>query len=74
MGSYVLGFQDNDSTQLAVVGGKGAHWGELSRIEGLRVPAGFCVKTLSNGSWQTCRGSHSAPAASSNATRTVSSQ
>src|ERR671916_873283 len=45
MGRYVLGFQDIDQTQVAVVGGKGAHLGELSRIEGLRVPAGFCVTT-----------------------------
>ena len=41
--SYVLGFQDIDQTQVAVVGGKGARLGELSRIEGVRVPAGFCV-------------------------------
>ncbi len=45
MGSYVLGFQEIDRTQVAVVGGKGAHLGELSRIEGIRVPAGFCVTT-----------------------------
>src|SRR5207342_1371155 len=45
MGSYVLGFQELDETQVAVVGGKGAHLGELSRIEGIRVPAGFCVTT-----------------------------
>src|SRR5437762_5962779 len=45
MGSYVLGFQEIDRTQAAIVGGKGAHLGELSRIEGLRVPAGFCVTT-----------------------------
>src|ERR687898_673778 len=45
MGCYVLGFQEINQTQVAVVGGKGAHLGELSRIEGLRVPAGFCVKT-----------------------------
>jgi phosphoenolpyruvate synthase/pyruvate phosphate dikinase len=45
MGSYVLGFQEIDHTQVAVVGGKGAHLGELSRIEGIRVPAGFCVTT-----------------------------
>jgi rifampicin phosphotransferase len=45
MGSHVLGFQEIDHTQVAVVGGKGAHLGELSRIEGLRVPAGFCVTT-----------------------------
>src|SRR4051812_43460782 len=45
MGCYVLGFQEIDQTQIAVVGGKGAHLGELSRIEGIRVPAGFCVTT-----------------------------
>jgi len=45
MGSYVLGFEDIDQTQVAVVGGKGAHLGELSRIEGIRVPIGFCVTT-----------------------------
>jgi pyruvate,water dikinase len=45
MGCYVLGFQEIDQTQASVVGGKGAHLGELSRIEGIRVPAGFCVTT-----------------------------
>src|SRR5215204_579640 len=45
MGCFVLGFQEIDQTQVAAVGGKGAHLGELSRIEGLRVPAGFCVTT-----------------------------
>src|SRR5438132_14152109 len=45
MDCYVLGFQEIDQTQVAVVGGKGAHLGELSRIDGLRVPAGFCVTT-----------------------------
>jgi rifampicin phosphotransferase len=45
MGSYVLSFQEIDQTQIAAVGGKGANLGELSRIEGLRVPAGFCVTT-----------------------------
>jgi pyruvate,water dikinase len=45
MGRYVLGFHEIDRTQVAVVGGKGAHLGELSRIDGLRVPAGFCVTT-----------------------------
>ncbi|HEX8033923.1 MAG TPA: phosphoenolpyruvate synthase, partial [Ktedonobacterales bacterium] len=45
MGCYVLGFQEIDQTQVAVVGGKGMHLGELSRIDGLRVPAGFCVTT-----------------------------
>jgi len=45
MGCYVLGFQEIDQTEVAVAGGKGAHLGELSRIEGIRVPAGFCVTT-----------------------------
>ena len=45
MSSYVLGFEEIDRTQVALVGGKGAHLGELSRIEGIRVPAGFCVTT-----------------------------
>jgi rifampicin phosphotransferase len=45
MGCYVLDFQEIDRTQVGVVGGKGAHLGELSRIEGIRVPAGFCVTT-----------------------------
>ncbi len=43
--SYVLGFQDIDRTQLTVVGGKGANLGELARIAGIRVPAGFCITT-----------------------------
>src|SRR5580658_3073561 len=42
---HVLDLQEVDETQVAVVGGKGAHLGELSRIEGIRVPAGFCVTT-----------------------------
>jgi rifampicin phosphotransferase len=42
---YVLGLEEIDQTQTAVVGAKGAHLGELSRIEGIRVPAGFCVTT-----------------------------
>src|SRR6266700_3189673 len=42
---YVLGLEEVDKKQVALVGGKGAHLGELSRIEGIRVPAGFCVTT-----------------------------
>ena len=45
MGGYVLAFEEIDQTQVGVVGGKGAHLGELSRIGGIRVPAGFCVTT-----------------------------
>ncbi len=42
---YVWDLQDVDATQVALVGGKGAHLGALSRIEGVRVPGGFCVTT-----------------------------
>jgi phosphoenolpyruvate synthase/pyruvate phosphate dikinase len=42
---YVLGLEEIDKTQVALVGGKGAQLGELARIEGIRVPAGFCVTT-----------------------------
>ncbi|ATW23590.1 phosphoenolpyruvate synthase [Candidatus Formimonas warabiya] len=45
MNAYVLSFQEIDKTKLAVVGGKGANLGELSRIEGITVPEGFCVTT-----------------------------
>ncbi|HKV86154.1 MAG TPA: rifamycin-inactivating phosphotransferase, partial [Ktedonobacterales bacterium] len=45
MGRYVLSFQEIAQTQIAVVGGKSAHLGELSRIEGIQAPAGFCVTT-----------------------------
>ena len=41
----VLGFEEIDATQVAVVGGKGAQLGALWRIEGIRVPPGFCVTT-----------------------------
>jgi rifampicin phosphotransferase len=42
---YVLGLQEIDQTQVAVAGGKGAQLGELSRIAGIHVPAGYCVTT-----------------------------
>jgi rifampicin phosphotransferase len=45
MSPYVLGFEEIDRARVALVGGKGAHLGELSRIDGIRVPAGFCVTT-----------------------------
>ena len=45
MSLYVLGFQDIDRTKHLLVGGKGANLGELARIDGLRVPAGFCITT-----------------------------
>jgi rifampicin phosphotransferase len=45
MSSFVLGFQDIDKTQLMLVGGKGANLAELTRIEGIHVPDGFCIST-----------------------------
>ncbi|WP_246090249.1 rifamycin-inactivating phosphotransferase [Nonomuraea deserti] len=41
----MMGFEQIDSTNIADVGGKGAHLGELSRIDGIHVPEGFCVTT-----------------------------
>src|SRR5581483_7496298 len=41
----VLDLREVDETRVALVGGKGAHLGALSRIEGVRVPGGFCVTT-----------------------------
>ncbi|WP_328907506.1 phosphoenolpyruvate synthase [Streptomyces sp. NBC_00234] len=42
---YVVDLHEVHETQVAVVGGKGVHLGGLSRIEGIRVPGGFCVTT-----------------------------
>ncbi|RSS82176.1 phosphoenolpyruvate synthase [Streptomyces sp. WAC06614] len=44
-GPYVRDLRHIDAAQVAVVGGKAAHLGELARIEGVRVPEGFCVTT-----------------------------
>ncbi len=41
----VLEFEEIGQTQVALVGGKGALLGELSRIAGIRVPPGYCVTT-----------------------------
>src|SRR3569833_2694731 len=45
IGRYVLDLNEADETRVAVVGGKGAQLGALLRIDGVRVPAGFCVTT-----------------------------
>ena len=42
---YVVDLRELDRTQVALGGGKGANLGELSRIDGVLVPAGFCVTT-----------------------------
>jgi pyruvate,water dikinase len=45
MNSYVLDFQDIGTTEIMAVGGKGANLGELSRVQGICVPDGFCIST-----------------------------
>ncbi len=45
MESYLLDFAEIDQFKLMLVGGKGANLGELSRIDGIPVPQGFCVTT-----------------------------
>jgi len=42
---YVVPFKEIDHTQVPLAGGKGAHLGELARMDGLRVPPGFCITT-----------------------------
>ncbi|WP_017558117.1 rifamycin-inactivating phosphotransferase [Nocardiopsis baichengensis] len=43
--SYVLDLREAGRDRIADVGGKGAHLGELSRIDGVSVPDGYCVTT-----------------------------
>jgi pyruvate,water dikinase len=45
---YVWDLREVDGEHVAFVGGKGAHLGELSRVEGIRVPGGFCVTTAAH--------------------------
>ncbi len=45
LGTYVVDLEEVDQSQVAVVGGKGAHLGELSRMDGVHVPPGYCVTT-----------------------------
>src|SRR4051812_35420332 len=40
---YVVGLDEIGQSQVAEVGGKGANLGELSRMDGVRMPPGFCV-------------------------------
>ncbi|MBM6648918.1 phosphoenolpyruvate synthase [Bacillus sp. RIT 809] len=46
MSSFVLDFQEIEKVQLSLVGGKGLNLGELSNIQGIQVPEGFCVTTI----------------------------
>jgi pyruvate,water dikinase len=45
MKSYVLGLDEIGLDRVGETGGKGASLGELSGIDGVSVPAGFCVTT-----------------------------
>jgi pyruvate,water dikinase len=45
MGDEVRDLREVDGTEVALVGGKAAGLGELLRIDGVAVPAGFCVTT-----------------------------
>lgn len=45
MSNYILEFRETDRSYHALVGGKGANLGELSTIDGVNVPDGFCVTT-----------------------------
>ena len=42
-GGYVRALDEVGASDVALVGGKGANLGEVARIEGIRVPPGFCV-------------------------------
>ncbi|MBW7632788.1 phosphoenolpyruvate synthase [Bacillus licheniformis] len=45
MSHLALGFHEMEKTQLLLVGGKGLNLGELSKVQGIQVPEGFCVTT-----------------------------
>ncbi|GIE77003.1 putative phosphoenolpyruvate synthase [Actinoplanes philippinensis] len=45
MTRYVMNLDEIDRDQVAIAGGKGAHLGQLLRIDGVRVPPGFVVTT-----------------------------
>ena len=45
MTRYIRELSEIDRTDAALAGGKGAHLGELLRVDGVDVPPGFCVTT-----------------------------
>ncbi|WP_118973643.1 rifamycin-inactivating phosphotransferase [Taibaiella koreensis] len=45
MNTCIFDLKQLDRTKLAIAGGKGANLGELCHIEGIQVPAGFCIST-----------------------------
>ncbi|MZQ97531.1 MAG: phosphoenolpyruvate synthase [Acidaminobacter sp.] len=40
---YIIELFNTDKTMISLVGGKGANLGELSKLEEIRVPGGFCI-------------------------------
>ena len=42
---FVVFFEAIDKTKFQLVGGKGANLGELSRVDGINIPAGFIITT-----------------------------
>jgi phosphoenolpyruvate synthase/pyruvate phosphate dikinase len=45
MNTYILLFYEIDRSKFIDVGAKGANLGELSGIQGIQLPGGFCVTT-----------------------------
>jgi len=45
MKPYVLSFNEIDKSNLMMVGGKGLNLGELTKIDSILVPDGFCITT-----------------------------
>lgn len=45
MDQCIMEFREIDKTDQMAVGGKGGNLGELSKIQGIQVPEGFCVTT-----------------------------
>ncbi len=45
MSLYVHHFEEIDKTKRSVAGGKGANLGELTQMNGIHVPDGFCIST-----------------------------
>jgi len=43
MSTYIRWFREIGKTEIDLVGGKGANLGELSKLEGINVPEGFCI-------------------------------
>jgi len=46
MSTLVLDLKEVGKTQLSLVGGKGLNLGELTKIQGVQVPEGFCVQRI----------------------------